>query len=330
MMLPIVLLVTILASPIVTVEDYSVVAGSPLVLPCSPSISGALVLWYKDDTVLATEGHQDRFLILPDASLFFLSTVTTDSGSYYCTGSSSSLTVAVQDTTQDILEIEVPRDVSVTILSDSVLVEWADNPKAESYIVKVTMSDGKEATKNITVGRDITAVKLYNLLAVTEYSISVAVMLQGQVSAFSQAEHLNISEDISPILWIVSLTVVVGITILTILAVTVTVLKIRSFKHVRADIEEENPYEKPFFTSKRISRIESPWNIYVKKTAEMKTFRPDESLREYSSSDYDYASSDHYFLQSEVSSDYDTANTGYNTHSNHYASTVVNTLDSLH
>merc|ERR1711874_959586 len=114
---------------------------------------------------------------------------------------------------------------------------------------------------------------------------------------------------------IVLLVTILPSPILTILAVTLTVLKIRSYKHVRADSEEENPYEKPFFISKRISRIESPWNIYVK--TEMK------SLREYSSSDYDYASSDHYFL----SSDYDTATTGY---SNHYASTVVNTRDRRH
>ena len=42
------------------------------------------ILWYKDGSVLDTVGSQDRFLMLPDGSLFFLSTRDTDSGSYYC------------------------------------------------------------------------------------------------------------------------------------------------------------------------------------------------------------------------------------------------------
>merc|ERR1712050_625204 len=71
----------ILESP----SSVRVSPGSPVTLPCRTTISWRRILWYKDGSVLDTEGYQERFLMLPDGSLFFLSTTETDSGSYYCT-----------------------------------------------------------------------------------------------------------------------------------------------------------------------------------------------------------------------------------------------------
>merc|ERR1712217_406382 len=187
------------------------------------------------------------------------------------------------------------------------------------------ISDAEEATKNITVEKDVTSVKLENILPNTEYLIRVsAVNIDEEVSATYEPQHLYLSkyssvsleDNIHPVLWIVSLTVVVIITILTILAVAVIIIKIKTFKHVNTDVETEKQKHNQVFSTKRFSQF------YEKKKVEMKTFSPDRLLRYHSSSDYDYADSDQYFLNSDTSSHYfnsDSSNT-----SNHYACTVVN------
>ena len=239
------------------------------------------------------------------------------------------LTVAYHnDDDQDIHEA---KDVSVTVSSDSVLVEWEGTPKAEGYIVQIMISDDEESSKNITVEKDMTAVKLENIHSNTDYFISVsAVNIEGEIFAKYQPQHLYLSEytsgshddSIHPVLWIVSLTVVVVITILTILAVAVIILKIKTFKHVNTDVDIEKQSHNQIFTSKRFSQVETPWNFYGKKKVEMKTFSPDRLLRDHSSSDYDYADTDHYFLNSDTSSNY--FNSDCSSTSNHYACTVLN------
>merc|ERR1719308_10560 len=114
--------------------------------------------------------------MLPDGSLFFLSTADTDSGSYYCTVASESIeynsdtaVLTVADHNDDDQDIHEAKDVSVTLSSDSVLVEWESTPKAEGYIVQVMICDDKETSKNITVEKDASAVKLENIHSNTDY-----------------------------------------------------------------------------------------------------------------------------------------------------------------
>ena len=257
----------ILESP----SSVRVSPGSPVTLPCRTTTSWRRILWYKDGSVLDTVGYQDRFLMLPDGSLFFLSTTDTDSGSYYCAvvsegieykSDTAVLTVADQD--EDIQKIPYIEEISITVLSDSVLVEWESYPKAEGYMVQFMISDAEEATKNITVEKDVTSVKLENILPNTEYLIRVsAVNIDEEVSATYEPQHLYLSkyssvsheDNIPPILWIVSLTVVVIITILTILAVAVIIIKIKTFKHVNTDVETEKQKHKQIFSTKRFSQV---------------------------------------------------------------------------
>jgi len=324
----------ILESP----SSVKVSPGSPVTLSCRTNTSWRRILWSKDGSVLDTEGYQDRFLMLPDGSLFFLSTTETDSGSYYCTVisegieySSDTALLTVADHDDDDQDIHKAKDVSVTVSSDSVLVEWEGTPKAEGYIVQVMISDAKEALKNITVEKDMSAVKLENIHLNTDYIIRIsAVNIDGEIITKYQPKHLYLSEyslesyedNIPPVLWIVSLTVVVVITILTILAVAVIILKIKTFKHVNTDVDIEKQSHNQILTSKRFSQVETPWNFYGKKKVEMKTFSPDRLLRDHSSSDYDYADTDHYFLNSDTSSNY--FNSDCSSTSNHYACTVLN------
>merc|ERR1711892_1425929 len=65
-------------------HSVGVLQGSPVTLDCRTSISADGIIWYKDGSVVGTEDVQDRFLILPDGSLFFLSTEVKDSGNYHC------------------------------------------------------------------------------------------------------------------------------------------------------------------------------------------------------------------------------------------------------
>ena len=324
----------ILESPV----SVQVSPGSPVTLPCRTSLP---VLWYKDGAVVDTEGYEDRFLLLHDGSLFFLSTTATDSGSYYCAVvkegieyKSDTAVLTVGDYYNEDIDIHEVEEVSITVKSDGVLVQWKDSPKAGGYIIEVRLSNAEEATKNISVEKDITTVELYNLLPMNDYIIRVlAVDVHGQVSATSQPQYLNLSrhifvsheEPIPTILWIVSLIIVGVITIITILAVTVLVIKIKTFKQIKTDVGTEKSYQKQIFQSKRWGLIKSPWNDYGKKRVEMKSFSCNKLLKSPDTSDYVYPNCDHYFLESDTSSNYNNSYTS-NT-SNHYACTIVNTDD---
>ena len=330
----------ILESP----QQVKVEPGSPATLHCRTSNS-AKILWYKDGTVVGTEGN-DR-MILPDGSLFFLSTESEDSGSYHCAvhlgskiykSENACLTVGEHEIHLHYINysIDTPRNLFVTPVNENTAtVEWSKVPEAGGYVVQVKSSEVKEAITNITVEKEVVKVKLHNLHPDMEYQISVAAKANDVVSVFSSPfslkllrEPLQVEDgDIPTVLWVVSISVVVIMTILTILGVTVVVIKIRSFKCVNGGIEVDcNIYDKPMFTSKRISWIESPWNFREKKNAPFTTFQSDFLMSEHTSSDYDYATSDHYFLSSDVSSHSHTSNSDSDTSrnmSNHYACTNI-------
>ena len=98
-------------------------------------------------------------------------------------------------------------------------------------------------------------------------------------------------------------------------------------KNVNKDLEKDNnEYDKPVFTSKRLSWIESPWNFNGKTTAPFTTFQHAPLMREHTCSNYDYANSGHYFISSDASSHSNTSNSESNSSkdmSNHYASANV-------
>ena len=145
----------ILESPV----SVQVSPGSPVTLPCRTSLP---VLWYKDGSVVDTEGYEDRFLLLHDGSLFFLSTTATDSGSYYCAVvkegieyKSDTAVLTVGDYYNEDIDIHEVEEVSITVKSDGVLVQWKDSPKAGGYIIEVRLSNAEEATKNTITYSDL-------------------------------------------------------------------------------------------------------------------------------------------------------------------------------
>jgi len=306
-------------------------------------------LWFKEGSLLDTKKYQDRFLLLPDGSLFFLNTQAKDSGSYHCTvlvngkvynSEPARLSVGRPEDHAFKTNVETPRVVMISILSESsATVEWSEVEDAEIYVIQIESSDSSEAIKNITVESDILKVKLHNLKASFEYNLSVAAKRNEKISKFSKPQTLKLTtvkfpseeRDIPAVLWVVSITVVVVMTVLTILGVTVVVIKIRSLKH-GIIVEDSYRYDKPCFTSKGLSWIESPRTFQGKNGVPLMTFQRDHLMREHSTSDYDYATSDHYFLSSDVSSNSNSSksdsNSSKNT-SNHYACTNVNYDDMI-
>ena len=64
-------------------EDVTVLSGDPASLTCR--VSGGPVFWYKDGLEIElSPGHNTDTVVLPDGSLFFLTTRSEDTGLYHC------------------------------------------------------------------------------------------------------------------------------------------------------------------------------------------------------------------------------------------------------
>ena len=64
-------------------EDVTVLSGDPASLTCR--VSAGAVSWYKDGLKIElSPGHQTDTVVLPDGSLFFLTTRSEDTGLYHC------------------------------------------------------------------------------------------------------------------------------------------------------------------------------------------------------------------------------------------------------
>ena len=72
----------ILESP----QPVQVMKGSPATLKCRTSSSSPTleITWYKDGSQFLLDQKVGRCLLLPDGSLFFLTTSAEDTGDYYC------------------------------------------------------------------------------------------------------------------------------------------------------------------------------------------------------------------------------------------------------
>ena len=57
---------------------------SPATLSCRTSASTDGIICYKDGSVVGIEDYKDKIIILPDGSLFFLTTEVTDTRNYHC------------------------------------------------------------------------------------------------------------------------------------------------------------------------------------------------------------------------------------------------------
>ena len=172
-----------------------------------------------------------------------------------------------------------PTIILATIPSPATgLVQWEPVQGALSYTVRV-FADQWQVT-NITVERGVDRVKLHNLATGLHYSVSIAVTLKGgDTSPFSYETPLTSTPHLATItqssslpsfVWIISITVVVFLTVLTILSVSVIFTRVRSFHRVASPAP--NPEElrnkrmswmDPRWIQRDASTIESPTNTHL-------------------------------------------------------------------
>ena len=96
--------ITILESP----ESVQVIIGLPSTLKCRASAAYASITWYKDGS--KHDPEKGRCLLLPDGSLFFLSTRAEDVGEYHCTVTDRSNVVRSRSASLSVLENSMEAD----------------------------------------------------------------------------------------------------------------------------------------------------------------------------------------------------------------------------
>ena len=144
MYIPILLLLLLLSYTSTTVildppHSIQVMYGSPATLHCRTSCSPSNISWYKNGSLVRMGEYDERFLILPDGSLFFLTTEPEDTGSYHCAvdtdiSDTATLTVTAEQHDQDEEEINV--DIIFVVHDNSyvTIASVTTNIRLQSYI----------------------------------------------------------------------------------------------------------------------------------------------------------------------------------------------------
>ena len=243
-------------------------------------------------------------LILPDGTLFFLSSEVGDSGKYHC--------VVFGDNHED---VEISDDAVVTVLSDEDYYDYHDEHSVETDFDEKAVDDRTESVTNT-----VDAIK-------EETKIDDGrIVMEIEATAIGKEADDVTKTDIPLVFWVICLSVVSFMTLLVIFGAGFIIFKIKNMKNHNVDIEiGANIYERPVQT-KRMSWIETPWNFYPSST-QLKTFRNQNLLNtsennSNNSSDYDYASSD-YFLLSKSSNETTSPSHQNIFKSNHYASSNI-------
>ena len=189
-------------------------------------------------------------------------------------------------------------ELAIMLEKGTGLVQWRPVSFAVGYTVRVLASH-REVT-NITVEKDVDRVKLHNLALGVKYAVSIAVQLQnGKKSAFSapllltpssssfSSSSYSSSSSVPTSVWIIAISVVVVLTLLTIFGVTVIFLRLRQFKRsTNASIHPEDGPPSTIWRSKRLSWIDPRWA-----QRDLKVAQSSPTALLGSEAAYDYASS---------------------------------------
>ena len=254
----------ILESP----EPVLVEQGLPATMQCRTSSPSAVVTWYKDGAILSQE--DGRCLLLPDGSLFFLTTVLADSGDYHCAvtarnimarSASARLSVVTDQEERDSLEnkkdtdeevptllkLKPPENISTELLLDGTgVVRWSKVVPSTGYLVLVMA--GTVPVSNISVESSVDTVQLHNLSPTLHYSVQLATVYAGARSQLSKtyslylSSPLTVASHIPTQLWVIAFLVVIMMTLIIILVITIVVMRSRSMP--RRELSSEIEYER--------------------------------------------------------------------------------------
>ena len=297
LLVPSLLLISITSASLIleSPQSRSLVRGSPVSLSCRLDSSELQIVWYKDGLQLDTRNSLHRLLTLPDGSLFFLSSETSDSGVYQC---------QVRNSQNEV--VEVSKEATLTVLTEDDYYNDIDDSA-------LSLPDSVPPEEEVE-----DSVELEDTEILMEIEAST---VEGGGSSTSGV--VTSKTEIPLVFWIICLSVVSFMTVLVIFGAGYVIFKIKMMKRApEGGLETgDNTYERP--TAHRRSWIETPWNFYPSNT-QLKTFTnqkllSSDSNSSNSSSDYVYASSDCFLLSSDNSH-----NSNYAFNSRHYASASIN------
>ena len=129
-------------------QDVTVLSGDPASLTCR--VSGGPVFWYKDGLrIELSPGHDTDTVLLPDGSLFFLTTKSEDTGLYHCQtqdGQSSFPAALIVGTEEEGI---IP---SLTLeSSDHTETETEDLEHTETVLQSVEVVEGQEVPGSVYI-----------------------------------------------------------------------------------------------------------------------------------------------------------------------------------
>ena len=307
--------------------------GDPVTLRCRVSGDSENISWYKDKNILKMEELSQRLMLLPDGSLFILSALDQDSGSYQCSVyeeekevfSDIARLVVGEDAHNDALETPTGLHASLTV-QGSILIEWNDISEADKYIIEVSLCDDIDCNNSITIESDKSNVLLHNIDESKQYEIKVASKNQFSVSYYSSPFRLfkqkssleKENTPIPPVLWVVAISVVGFMTVITIFGISFILIKMKTFKNINTYGKGENSDEPKIFNPRR-SWSEQEWNSKLSSIHPFRTFYGER----LTNSDSHYESSSHYMIPSHSSH----SSNSSNSISTHYASSYIKSDD---
>jgi len=246
----------ILESP----QSVKVLSGSPATMKCRTSQPSSAIIWYKDGSEFLLDQKVGSCLLLPDGSLFFLTTQAGDTGDYFCEvtgrnigGRSREARLNVFDSEEDLIsdiddhhptldvflptKLEPPANISAQLLLDgTAIVKWRQSAKATGYLVTVLANT--IPVTNISVDRSVTTVQLHNLSPSHEYSFCVASVAGHLLSPFSEEQKLYLKSPLTiqtrpyhnvipTEIWVIAVLVAIMMTLIIILVITIIVIRTR-------------------------------------------------------------------------------------------------------
>jgi len=240
------------------------------------------VRWIKDGESVGRKADSSGSLILKTSRM-------ADSGQYSCMVSN---TVGVRQgkTVSVIVKPRIPPFITQAKLIDSStgLVHWLAQEEATGYTVLVFRNN--QLIKNISIERDVTQVKLHNLVKGELYSVQVSGSYGVISSNLSLPHDLEPAtkevilhpptEDIPMWVWVLAMTVVVVVT--TVIVVAVALICHRTTK-MRLAMEQRSQCD--YADSEKMSWMDRSWNFNT--GSRVSTFSSNKGL--IHDAQYDYA-----------------------------------------
>ena len=283
--------------------------GETIALACFPPEGNPKpeITWLKENSLINLAS--DKYELDPSGILMINKLEAKDSGRYSCRVSNkagirqdSPVTLNIKDIPatkitpiddndidsentvviiEDILYLPAPV-ITESLLVDQTtgLVHWLPVPKADGYIVRVSV--GAQEITNITVAGDVNQIKLHSLSAELEYSVRIAALAGEDMSEFSALATISSQDNIKEVtihmttaeqepltvpanIWVIGMVIVIIFTLAVLLSAVLLFHKLnlvasknKNLSNVTQDSIEGQIYHQDA-KNKRYSWIDKRW-----------------------------------------------------------------------